>query len=349
MLVSMPFSAAIFCAEGMTAGDAGAAAGFAFSSFTSSFFETTSEDFPSVSMVAITSPATTVLLSPFLTLTSTPSAGAGNSSTTLSVSMSIRFSSRFTASPCFLCQASSVASETDSESCGTLTSISIFFLFPSLSAQALHRQHEIVRQRREGRIYQLLLLLVVQRQVTGRGRGRGLAHGVAQDLLRAHVAQHVVLQPVPGALVARFFLAPDDLVGVRIEVDLRLKLVVRERIELRDAHDGDVLRVLLLARRHQVEEHLPAAQDDALHLVRPEALVPVAVDRAELALGELGQRRHRLLVAQQALGREDDERLAVGADHLPAQQEEHLHRRGRDADLDVVVGAQLQEALWPAG
>ena len=45
------------------------------------------------------------------------------SSTTLSVSMSIRFSSRLTASPSFLCQVTSVASETDSDSCGTLTSI----------------------------------------------------------------------------------------------------------------------------------------------------------------------------------------------------------------------------------
>ena len=46
----------------------------------------------SVSMVAITSPATTVPPSPLATLINTPSAGAGNSRTTLSVSMSIRFS-----------------------------------------------------------------------------------------------------------------------------------------------------------------------------------------------------------------------------------------------------------------
>ena len=49
---------------------------------------------------------------------STPASGAGNSSTTLSVSMSIRFSSRATASPAFLCQVTSVASATDSDSCG---------------------------------------------------------------------------------------------------------------------------------------------------------------------------------------------------------------------------------------
>ena len=86
--------------------------------------------FPSVSIVAITSPAFTVPPSPLTIFASTPSAGAGSSSTTLSVSMSIRFSSRFTASPTFLCQASRVASATDSDSCGTLTSMSMSYFLP---------------------------------------------------------------------------------------------------------------------------------------------------------------------------------------------------------------------------
>jgi hypothetical protein len=37
--------------------------------------------------------------------------------------------------------------------------------------------------------------------------------------------------------------------------------------------------------------------------------------------------------------------LRYGPDHLPAQQVEHLRRRGRHAHLHVVLGAQLQEAL----
>ena len=78
--------------------------------------------FASVSITAMTSPLVT--LSPsFLTIfANTPSTGAGSSSTTLSVSTSMRFSSRFTASPGFLRHATSVASDTDSDSCGTLTS-----------------------------------------------------------------------------------------------------------------------------------------------------------------------------------------------------------------------------------
>jgi hypothetical protein len=52
----------------------------------------------------------------------TPAAGAGSSSTTLSVSMSIRFSSRATVRQPS-CARQQVASATDSDSCGTLTSI----------------------------------------------------------------------------------------------------------------------------------------------------------------------------------------------------------------------------------
>src|SRR3990172_6245243 len=168
-------------------------------------------------------------------LTSTPSAGAGSSSTTLSVSISIRFSSRLTASPCFLCQASRVASETDSESCGTLTSISI--LFPSLAARPLDRQHQIIGERSERSLHELLLLFVVQRQVARRRRGRRGAQRVTEHLVRAHMPQDVVLDPVPRALVARLLLAPQDLARVGVQVDLRLELVVRERIELRHPHD----------------------------------------------------------------------------------------------------------------
>ena len=64
--------------------------------------------------------SSTVPPSGLMILTSTPDCGAGVSSTTLSVSMSTRFSSRFTYSPAFLCQLTSVASATDSDSCGHL-------------------------------------------------------------------------------------------------------------------------------------------------------------------------------------------------------------------------------------
>ena len=78
------------------------------------------------SRIASTSPATTVV--PFSTkiFAIVPVAGAGTSRTTLSVSRSTRFSSLATASPAFLCQATNVASLTDSGSGGTFISILIW-------------------------------------------------------------------------------------------------------------------------------------------------------------------------------------------------------------------------------
>jgi hypothetical protein len=77
---------------------------------------------PSVSMRAMSWSLTTVPPSPTHASASTPADGAGTSSTTLSVSISIRISSIATASPGFFFHCSSVASATDSDSCGTLTS-----------------------------------------------------------------------------------------------------------------------------------------------------------------------------------------------------------------------------------
>jgi hypothetical protein len=118
--VSTPLSAAIFCAAGMTGGGV-----LAFSLGSSRFSSFLGEALASVSIWAMTSPEPTASRLFFRIFTRMPSAGAGSSSTTLSVSMSIRFSSRATFSPSFLCQSSSVASATDSDSCGTFTSMII--------------------------------------------------------------------------------------------------------------------------------------------------------------------------------------------------------------------------------
>ena len=127
--VSRLLSAAIFFAAGMARGESAldAAAGFsaAFGAATvaaGAAAATPSAALPSVSMVAMISLLTTVPPSPLTILVRTPDSGAGSSSTTLSVSMSIRFSSRLTNSPCFLCQDNKVASATDSDSAGTFTS-----------------------------------------------------------------------------------------------------------------------------------------------------------------------------------------------------------------------------------
>ena len=151
---------------------------------------------------------------------------------------------------------------------------------------------------------------------------------------------------VPGALVLRLFLAPDDLARVRVVRERRRVILGRERIELLDAHDRDVARLVGAARLEQVEVDLARAEHDARDVLRRQVvdLVQHALERAP---GELVERRHRQLVPQQALRRHDDQRLAERAHHLPAQHVEHLRGRGRHADLHVVLGAELQEALEP--
>ena len=84
---------------------------------------------PAGSMRAISCSAITVAPSATRISASMPADGAGTSSTTLSVSISIRISSAATMSPAFFFHCSMVASATDSESWGTLTStIAMVFL-----------------------------------------------------------------------------------------------------------------------------------------------------------------------------------------------------------------------------
>jgi hypothetical protein len=151
----MPFSAMILRAAGMAVGAAvaGAAAGAVAALVVAG---AAALALASVSIWAMTSPEATD--SPFcLTiLTITPASGAGSSSTTLSVSMSIRFWSRATASPSLTCQADSVASATDSDSWGTLTSM---IMVSPLFLDA------------EGSVHDFLLLLGVFRGIAD-GRGR---------------------------------------------------------------------------------------------------------------------------------------------------------------------------------
>ena len=83
---------------------------------------------PSVSILAMTSSATQVSPSFFSSWAITPATGAGTSSTTLSVSISTRISSISTDSPGRFFHCSRVASATDSDSCGHLTSMIAIFL-----------------------------------------------------------------------------------------------------------------------------------------------------------------------------------------------------------------------------
>src|SRR5438067_2014603 len=318
----------------------------------------------SVSMIAMVSPATTVLPSFLMIWTITPADGAGSSRTTLSVSMSIMFSSRATASPTFLCQDSRVASATDSDSWGTLTSIcAILFvnsvmysvrkprahgrgagLGLSLRCRALLGQHEALELGERG-VQQLLLLRHVLVRVADSRRSGSRTAGVGQALARLHAFEHVVLDLEPRALVLRLVLCPHHFAEVRVLLQLGGEGLVRERIQLLDTDDRGVRHAAGLAAVDQVVIHLARAGDHALDLVRIDLVVQFADHGLEAALGQVVQRRARVLVTQQRLRREDDQRLAELAHHLAAQQVEDLGGGGRLHHLHVVVGRQLQEAL----
>ncbi|OQC09047.1 MAG: hypothetical protein BWX79_01529 [Alphaproteobacteria bacterium ADurb.Bin100] len=102
---------------------------------------------PSVSMRAMSCSATTVPPSPTRTSANTPADGAGTSRTTLSVSISIRISSAATASPGFFFHCSIVASATDSDSCGTLTSMIAISILSVWSECAVSQLPYLVRMK----------------------------------------------------------------------------------------------------------------------------------------------------------------------------------------------------------
>src|SRR5690606_35320149 len=275
----------------------------------------------------------------------TPSTVEGTSSTTLSVSRSTMFSSRLTESPTFLYQAAMVASATDSGRTGTLISVAILQL-PGSNAnegRGLFGRHALGRVD-QGIGDQRGLLFDVVVEVAHRRRGRTGAAGVVQLLAFGQAELQVVLDLVPGALVLRLFLAPDD-VGVLAEAgQLGRQQLARERVQLLHADQGDVLVQLLLAALfQQVVVDLARAQHHALALLRLDAGVRDQVQ--ELAVGQLVQGRHGQLVAQQRLGRQHHERLAGGHAQLAADHVERLGRGGGHADHHVVLRAQLQEAL----
>ena len=174
---------------------------------------------PSVSILAITSSATTAVAVVLDDLGEHAGGGAGTSSTTLSVSISIRISSSATASPGFFFHCSRVASATDSDSCGTLTSIDVPCLVSVRLRAVVRRQRAssiLLGQNEalelaEGLLEQRLLLLLVQVRVAHRRRRRRRPAGIAELLAFDHVLVDVVLDEEPGALVLRLVLAPDDL------------------------------------------------------------------------------------------------------------------------------------------
>src|SRR6185312_750421 len=324
---------------------------------------------------------------PFGTLTSrnTPLAGAGTSSTTLSVSRSARFSSRLTASPGFLCQATSVASVMDSGNCGTLISVitsldciktQIFWV--SLLSWAEKTLRTLLSQRCRGcrlaarggsgaadepcclsrgilccrgmqrGVDQRLLLGLVNLADARGGRRRRRAAGVEHDAPLAQRLLQAVADLVPGALVLRLLLTPHHLTQIRIACEHRLVVLGRERVELLDAYQCHIAYGILAPRLQQIEVDLAAAEDHPAYSLRGQ-VIALADHPRKAAAGQLLEAGNRQVVPQQALRRHDDQRLAEGLQHLAAQHVEHLCGRGGHAYLHVGFRTKLQVAFEPRG
>ena len=124
----------------------------------------------------------------------------------------------------------------------------------------------------EGLVDEPLLLLDVHRAVPDGGSGGGITADVVHPVAVGHDLVESVLDLVPGALILRFLLAPDDLVRGSVGRQRGLELLLRERVELLDAHDGDVIDAAGAARLEQVEVDLAAAQHHALDAFRLQVL-----------------------------------------------------------------------------
>ena len=189
-----------------------------------------------------------------------------------------------------------------------------------------------------------LLLELVRLGVAG-GGARALRAGDAgeREGQAAAVGELVGAEEEPRAHVPRLLLHPGDLPEAGVTLQLVEDLLAGVGIELFHPHDGGVA---VVARLPGVEEigDLAGAEQHAAHALRIDGRV--ADDALEVG-GEVVERAGGLFLAEERLGRHDDERLAQRAEHLPTQRVEVLRGRGEVADLPVVLGGHREVALEP--
>src|SRR5438309_3233056 len=295
---------------------------------------------PSSSMRATSSPTATFSPAGF-TMRSTPARSAGSSMLALSVSSSSRTSSGLTASPSCFAQRTMTPSVTDSPSVGMRTSN---VMPPSASAPASAGQRGV---------HQVALLGQMELERAGRGARSLGAPGVVEGAILGQDAPEAAVHDVPRAHVPWLLLHPVHLTRLGVGGEHGLELLRREGVELLDTHERHGIDRALAARGEELVVYLAAAEEDAPH--------PAALDRdpglgraaerdvvdhgPEPALCHLLERRDAELVAEQALRGHQHERLPEAPVHRAAEDVEVLRRRGQVADLHVVLGAELEEAL----
>ncbi len=163
----------------------------------------------------------------------------------------------------------------------------------------------------------------------------------------------VGIHEMPGTHVLGLLLAPHDFSKLETAklADQRAR---RERIELFDAKQVDVIDALLLTRFIKIVIDLARTQNDTLDLIvgeqfdrfRRSRLCIVLQDTLERSVrSELLESRHHPLMPKQRFRRHQNEWLAEFTQQLPAQNVKIIGGRGTVRHLPVVFRAQLQPAL----
>ena len=161
-------------------------------------------------------------------------------------------------------------------------------------------------------------------------------------------ALHVMLGRIPCTLILRLFLTPHDGLQPPVGREGLGELIVGEGIELLDADKGHIIPLKVPAPLQQVVVNLARAKHGALHRLGRK-LVDFLDHGLELPIAKLFQGGNGELVPQKALRRHHHQGLAQGALNLPPEHVIDLRRGGGNAHLNVVLRAQLKEALKACG
>ncbi len=154
----------------------------------------------------------------------------------------------------------------------------------------------------------------------------------------------------PGTGVERLLLTPHNGLGVLVAVEVLLKLLPWEWVELLDTNNGGVLEVVLLAVLGESGVDLSGTENDALDLLwlsNGLAVLGLLNNPAEVAVTlELFNVGASEWVAEKSLGEEDAEWLAELSVHLSAQDVEVVGWGGHVRNLHVAVLVLTLKLLW---
>lgn len=169
----------------------------------------------------------------------------------------------------------------------------------------------------EGHLQKFLLLFDVRRlQTSGDGCARVAArvHDVLAVVVLGLVQQSLDarLSKAPSTSVQRFFLGPDNRLGIRVAVQVFLELLPREGVELLNTCNGDIVNLVFGTVLVQRSIDLTCAKNDTRDfLARLDVLGLVSWvldDPVELRItSKLLNVGARKRVAEERLGEEDDE------------------------------------------